>query len=132
MSKTYMSRKYDKMVGFTRAEVLLALLLLALVLTAVLIGTHSFVGGGPGPSDACRSNLRIIEGAKMQWALVNHKQNTDTPTGRDIQPYMGRGSAGELPVCPDDPKHTFESSYSINNLLTKPTCKIMPTNHILP
>ena len=51
-------------------------------------------------ANSCISNLRIIDAAKGQWALEQHKQNTDTPAGTDIQPYVGRGSAGELPTCP--------------------------------
>ena len=82
--------------------------------------------------NTCISNLRIIDGAKGQWALEHRKQNTDTPTAEDIRPYMGRGPAGELPVCPDDPAHSFATSYSINNVGTKPTCKVEPATHSLP
>jgi hypothetical protein len=64
--------------------------------------------------------------------MEHKKQNTDTPTASDIQPYMGRGPAIEMPSCPNDPKHTFATSYSINNVGSVPTCKIYPTNHILP
>jgi hypothetical protein len=28
-----------------------------------------------------------------------------------------------------DPKHTFHSSYSVNNVRTKPACKIVPATH---
>jgi hypothetical protein len=81
---------------------------------------------------SCIDNLRIICAAKDQWALEKRKQNTDTPTISDIQPYLGRGFAGILPVCPADPKQTFDTSYSLNNAGTRPTCKIMPTIHICP
>jgi len=82
--------------------------------------------------NACINNLRIIDGAKGQWAMELHKSQTDTPAPSDIQPYMGRGASGELPACPNDPTQTFENSYSINNVGTKPTCKILPATHILP
>ena len=71
-------------------------------------------------------------GSKAQWALENHKQSTDTPADSDIQPFMGRGSADELPMCPNDPNQTFDTSYSINNVGTAPTCKILPATHSLP
>ena len=82
--------------------------------------------------NACINNLRIIDGAKSQWAMEHQKQNTDTPAATDLQPYMGRGTAGELPFCPNDPAQTFATSYSINAVKTPPACKIMPAKHMLP
>jgi hypothetical protein len=61
--------------------------------------------------------------------LEYRKQNTDTPTAQDLKPYMGRGTAGELPACPNDPNQTFQSSYSINPVGVKPACKILPATH---
>ena len=80
----------------------------------------------------CINNLRIIEGAKGQWALEHQKKNTDTPTAQDLTPYMGAAAAGVLPVCPNDPARTFGTSYSINAVGTPPACKILPATHILP
>ena len=103
------------------------------VLAATAIGIPNFARArSTSQENACISNLRIIDAAKGQWALENHKQNTDTPTAEDIKPYMGRGPAGELPVCPSDPAHSFATSYSINNVGTKPACKIEPATHSLP
>lgn len=82
--------------------------------------------------NTCISNLRTIDGAKGSWALENHKQTTDTPGDSDIQPFLGRGSSGELPVCPADSAQTFDTSYTPNNVGTKPVCIIVPTTHILP
>jgi len=85
-------------------------------------------------ANACVNNLRLIDSAKDQWALEQRKQSTDTPAGSDLQPYLGRGTAGELPYCEKDTNSppSFYTSYSINNLGTKPTCKICPTIHLLP
>ena len=52
--------------------------------------------------------------------------------GADLQPYLGRGSAGELPSCPVDPANTFATSYSVLNVGSKPTCLIVSSTHILP
>jgi len=82
--------------------------------------------------NSCINNLRLIDSAKQQWALEQRKQSTDTPAGSDLQRYLGRGAAGELPYCPMDTSMTFENSYSPNNVATKPTCKISPSTHILP
>jgi hypothetical protein len=69
----------------------------------------------------------MIDAAKQQWALEFKKKRTDHPAGSDIEPYIGA-----LPVCPADTNNTFETSYSINDVGTKPKCKILPTIHILP
>ena len=52
--------------------------------------------------NACINNLRLIDSSKQQWALEQRKTATDTPQGSDLQPYLGRGSNGELPSCPAD------------------------------
>jgi competence protein ComGC len=125
-----MARKTSKMGGFTVTELCIVVVLIVLLVAVAiprLTRQHPEYSGHM----ACISNLRIIDGAKGEWALENQKKKTDTPRDSDLQPYMGRGSAGELPFCPDDPKQTFDSSYSVNNVGTKPTCKIMPTLHIL-
>jgi DNA repair exonuclease SbcCD ATPase subunit len=74
--------------------------------------------------NACINNLRIIDSAKAQWALENHKQNTDTPTMDDLRPYIGRGPNGVLPTCPDG------GAYTLGAVGEKPTCST-PT-HVLP
>ena len=130
-----MTRNISKMGGFTLTEKLIVIVFVTLFATAelraLLAARH--VGNGHGSQqNACINNLRIIDGAKGSWALELHKQITDIPTARDIQPYMGRGSDGQLPICPADPKHTFDTSYSMNNVGSKPTCKINPTLHSLP
>lgn len=74
--------------------------------------------------NACISNLRIIDSAKAQWALENHKQKGDTPTMDDLRPYIGRGPNRELPTCPDG------GAYTVGAVGEKPTCST-PT-HVLP
>ena len=81
--------------------------------------------------NACINNLRQIDGAKQDWALENKISATATPRTRDIQPYLGRGSTGSLPVCPLDSKNTYDTSYTTGNLQISPVCRISTTNHIL-
>jgi type II secretory pathway pseudopilin PulG len=81
--------------------------------------------------NACINNLRLIDSSKQQWALEQRKQNTDTPAGTDLQPYLGRGANGELPSCPVDPQNAFSSSYTANNVGSKPTCNIVSSSHVL-
>src|ERR1017187_3685098 len=100
-----MARKTSKLGRFTVTEILIVLVLLVFIALLVAVTRPNHVGGGPYKSSNCISNLRNIYFAKNQWCLELHKQLTDTPTLKDIQPYLG---GGPLPVCPDDSKHTFE------------------------
>jgi hypothetical protein len=121
-----MVRKSNRMGGFTLTEILLAIVLLAAFVAVIL---PTFVRRRPPQKGYCIMNLRIIDSVEGQWALEFRKQNTDIPSGSDLQPYMGRGSAGELPVCPDDPKQTFDTSYLLHHVGARPTCKINPASH---
>jgi prepilin-type N-terminal cleavage/methylation domain-containing protein len=127
-----MSRNNTKSGGFTLTEILIVAVLVGVIVYVAQIAMRPRVVSRRSTTNACINNLRIIDGAKGQWALEHNKQNTDTPAGSDIQPYMGHGPTGELPACPNDRKNRFDTSYSINNVGTKPVCRIMPTNHILP
>ncbi len=82
--------------------------------------------------NACINNLRLIDGAKQQWSLENKKSSTDIATISDLQTYLGRGTNGTLPFCPNDTKHTFNTSYQINAVGKPPTCKARPDSDVLP
>ena len=89
-------------------------------------------------TNACINNLRQIDGAKQEWALELKKTPTSTPVASDLQPYMGRGSGGSLPICPLDSSNGFATSYNPQAVNTAPTCLIAGaagtaplTNHVL-
>jgi hypothetical protein len=69
--------------------------------------------------NVCISNLMQIDGAKQQWALVNKKPVTATPTAQDLERYL----RAKL-VCPAG------GVYTLNAVGEKPTCSI--PNHRLP
>ena len=133
VSKVNMTRKNCKMGGFTVTEILIVFALIALVAAVVVprYARDARTRESHSGHMACINNLRILQAAKEQWALEQRKKKTDTPADSDIQPYCGRGSAGELPFCPDDPKQTFDTSYVLHNVGTNPTCKMMPDLHVL-
>src|SRR4051812_6435913 len=66
---------------------------------------------------ACIQNLRIIDGAKFQWALEYHQGPNATPGWNDIRPYQGRRE-NEIAFlkCPGG------GAYTIGRVGEAPTC----------
>lgn len=63
---------------------------------------------------SCFGNLRMIDGAKQQWATANQITNQlAVPKGSDLAPVFRNGS---LPKCPQG------GTYTINALNAVPTC----------
>jgi hypothetical protein len=70
----------------------------------------------------CINNLRLIDGAKQQWALENKKTGDAIPQPQDILPYVGAN--GQFPQCPGGGR------YTLNAVNKAPTCSI--PGHALP
>ena len=49
-----------------------------------------------------------------------------------VDPINASYTNGELPTCPVDPQSSFATSYTANNIATKPVCQILSTSHVLP
>ena len=78
--------------------------------------------------NTCINNLRQIDAAKQQWGLEYKQAMTATPNFSDISAYMKN-----TVVCPaGGATASFASTYSINELSTKPTCQMVPGTHFLP
>jgi hypothetical protein len=70
---------------------------------------------------ACINNLRVIDGAKQQWALEAQKPPGTLLTPANLMPYM---KSNALPVCPAG------GVYTLNPVGLAPICNI--PGHALP
>jgi prepilin-type N-terminal cleavage/methylation domain-containing protein len=119
-----MKYKMYRSTGFTLVEIMIVVAIIGLLAT---IAIPNFMRARTtAQRTACINNLKQIDGAKQEWAMESKASPTATPSLANIQPYLGRGSAGTAPTCPADSSQTFATSYSVNDLSTAPTCLILP------
>jgi len=100
---------------------------LALIPLLAAIALPNFVKArDTAQKNACINNLRVIDGAKQQWALENSKPADAVPTAADLDRYIPGGYAhlhcprdGEYVIGQVDeaatcsiPGHDFSHSYS--------------------
>jgi len=117
--------------GFTLLEVMIVLAIISL-LAAITVPSMVHARTTSQMHD-CVSNLRQVDAAIQEWAIENNAGVGTPVTSANIRPYLGRGSSGSVQsvFCPADATKQFDSSYSISDCGTKPTCAIVPANHLL-
>ena len=110
-----------------RCPILLLTLLGALTLVGCQQSRAHRTEDPYGPYGGCVNQLRMIDGAKQQWALVTGAGSNAVPTWDDIRPYLVSGGLpkGETLRC-----HSG-GQYTIGRVGEPPTCSVGGT-HTLP
>ena len=108
--------------AFTLVEIMIVVLIIGILMA---IAVPNFIQARTRSQiSTCVSNLKQIEGAKEQWAMVNKKGATDTPTSTELVGSVTDGFIKTYPSCPTS------GTYTIGNMSTRPVCTV--AGHVLP
>ncbi len=114
----------NKSNGFTLVEIMIVVAIIGL-LAAIAI-PNLVHARTRSQTNTCITNLRSIDHAIAEWAL-EHKRSADDPvTFSDLREYFRR----EV-TCPVDQNATFDTSYAVTTVGTVPTCRVLPSTHVL-
>lgn len=101
----------NKRSGFTLVEIMIVVAIIGLL---AAIAIPSFIRARQNTQQStCVNNLRLIDGAKDQYALENGKSSGDPVDNNAISAYMKQG----VPTCP-----IGAGVYILGNVGVDPTC----------
>ncbi len=96
--------------AFTLVEILIVALIIAMLLMIAVPAWRKI--RDTSREKSCWDQIRIIEDAKVQWALDTHATATAVPTMADLSPSYIR----KEPECPT------HGTYTVGDMGTKATC----------
>ncbi len=95
--KTVRPREFEKKPKAGHPWLVAVAVLAAMLVLASLSVPNFTKARTTSAQNAIINNLRLIDSSKQQWALEQRAPATAVPSASDLQPYLGRGAAGELP-----------------------------------
>jgi Mg-chelatase subunit ChlD len=125
--KTVAPKEFKKPLRQNFRRVINALAVAAIIMLLVAISVPNFIKArSTSQSNAVQNNLRQIDGAMQQWALEKKLPPTARPTFEDIMPYMGRGTADQMPAS------VMGETYELGTVADRPVArkggKVMDTD----
>jgi hypothetical protein len=85
----------------------MAILILIIGFVVAVAIPNRISDGHNSPTLRCVNNLRQIDSAINEWALVKGETNGSVIIENDIKPYITLDVKGNLPKCPSGGKYIF-------------------------
>ena len=113
--------------GFTLVEIMIVVAIIGLL---AAIAIPSFMKSRlASRTSACINNLRQIDGAKEQYAMEANLSDGAAVTSVNLDAYVKGGTTAVK--CPSDPTKTFDTSYTVGVIGTRPLCINTPLSHVV-
>lgn len=104
---------------FTLVEIMIVVAIIGLLASIAI--TNLLTARSSAQKNACINNLRLIDGAKEQWALANDKGAAEEPGLADL--------VGVTLYLKNSPKCKSGGEYTIGNISTTPSCSMAAQGH---
>jgi len=107
-------------------QILFGACLLVGVFVCLFAGLKPFTATIQPSAAPCCNNLRVISGAKEEWAATFYKGPKDVPTWDDLKAYLPDRWRNGKAICPD------AGTYNLGKVGEPPTCSIGGARHSIP